>query len=310
MPNEINATRRELLKWGALAACGSHLSASRASPGLPASATAPLTQLGYRQLRLDAGPLQRQAGENHRLLLALDENALLRPFRLRAGLVAPGHDLGGWYDAHAFAPGATFGQWMSALARYYAITGDAPTRAKVQRLVRAYAATVDPDGRFYRDNRFPAYTYDKLVGGLIEARTLAHDAVALATLERTTQAAVRYLPSRAVARNGAFAAIRREWRSGDRLELELPLPLRLQPVDAAHPDTVALLAGPLVLMRVLDGDGPMATTLTRTALLSAQRPSGAAHEWHVRIAGQALKLRPFVDINEERYSAYQDVLAA
>jgi hypothetical protein len=109
---------------------------------------------------------------------------------------------------------------------------------------------------------------------------------------------------------GAFAAIRREWRSGDRLELELPLPLRLQPVDAAHPDTVALLAGPLVLMRVLDGDGPMATTLTRTALLSAQRPSGAAHEWHVRIAGQALKLRPFVDINEERYSAYQDVLAA
>src|ERR1700674_3178461 len=144
MSSVISTTRRELLKWGVLSACGLHLSASSASRALTASATVPLTQLGYRQVRLDASPLQRQSRENHRLLLALDEDALLRPFRLRAGLIAPGHDLGGWYDTDAFAPGATFGQWLSALARYYAITGGAPTRAKVQRLVRAYAATVDP----------------------------------------------------------------------------------------------------------------------------------------------------------------------
>ncbi len=48
---------------------------------------------------------------------------------------------------------------------------------------------------------------------------------------------------------GNFAAIQREWRSGDLVELELPLPLRLQSVDSVHPDTVALLAGPLVLIR-------------------------------------------------------------
>ncbi len=149
------------------------------------------------------GPLYDQARENHRLVLSLDEDALLRPFRVRAGQRAPGQDLGGWYDTYAFAPGATFGQWMSALSRHYAITGDAPTRAKVQRLVRGYAATIDAEGSFYRNNRFPAYTYDKLVGGLLDARRLSRDDAALATLARTTRgrytvpAATRHAAQRA-----------------------------------------------------------------------------------------------------------------
>ncbi len=67
--------------------------------------------------RFGDGPLERQARQNHRLVLGLDEDALLRPFRVRAGLRASGHELGGWYDTYAFAPGATFGQWMSALSR-------------------------------------------------------------------------------------------------------------------------------------------------------------------------------------------------
>ena len=49
---------------------------------------------------------------------------------------------------------------------------------------------------------------------------------------------------------GQFAAIRREWKTGDRVELELPLKMRLEPIDAQHADTVALLRGPLVLMAV------------------------------------------------------------
>jgi hypothetical protein len=131
----------------------------------------------------------------------LDEDALLRPFRLRAGQRAAGRELGGWYDTYAFAPGATFGQWMSALSRYYAITGDAATRAKIRRLVRGYAATIDAQGRFYRNNRFPAYTYDKLAGGLLDAQRLGGEDTALATLARTTRAAVPHLPARAMPRN-------------------------------------------------------------------------------------------------------------
>ena len=109
--------------------------------------------------------------------------------------------MGGWYGTYAFAPAATFGQWMSALSRYYAITQDGPTRAKLERLVRGYAATIDAGGSFYRNNRFPAYTYDKLVGGLLDAKRLGGDEMALPALKRTTQAAVPYLPPRAVPRN-------------------------------------------------------------------------------------------------------------
>jgi hypothetical protein len=152
-------------------------------------------------VQFGAGPLDDQARENHRLVLGLDEDALLRPFRVRAGQRAPGRDLGGWYDTYAFAPGATFGQWMSALARHYAITGDVPTRAKVQRLVSGYAATIDAQGSFFRNNRFPSYTYDKLVGGLLDAQHLSGNDAALTTLARTTRAAVPFLPPRAMPRN-------------------------------------------------------------------------------------------------------------
>ncbi|MGO9994499.1 MAG: beta-L-arabinofuranosidase domain-containing protein [Steroidobacteraceae bacterium] len=573
------------------------------------AAAEPLRQLGYGQVQLAAGPVQRQARENHLLVLALDENALLRPYRIRAGLAAPGHDLGGWYGTNAFAPGANFGQWLSALSRFYAITSDVPTQDKVHRLVCAYAATLESEGRFYQNNRFPAYTFDKLVGGLVDARMLAHDAAALSVLERTTQIAVAYLPAHAMARDehskpgedfskhawdesytlpenqffawhltgddrhcvlarrflydeffsplangdnvlpgkhayshvnalssaaqaylslgspmylqaarhgfamidaqsyatggwgpdehfivpgsgalgasltdvrnsfetpcgayahfkltryllritretcygdsmervlyntvlgampiqsdgrafyysdytrhakkrfhwdhwhccsgtlpmiaadyaistcftdangiyvnlyvparvtwrqdnticclsirtdypyssaialtmqapggltftlnlripawaagasvrvngrreqptpepGTFAAIQREWRAGDLVELELPVALRLQSVDAAHPDTVAMLAGPLVLMRVLGEDGTNNTPLTRTALGSAQRFTSHAHDWQIKRVDKALKWRPFIDIREETYSVYQDVLPA
>jgi DUF1680 family protein len=601
--SDFNPVRREVLKFGALSAgCLALCGGTRAL--FATGNTQPLAELRYAQVQLAPGPLAAQARENHRFVLGLDEDALLYPFRKRAGQTAPGHDLGGWYGAYEFAPGATFGQWISALARYHAISGDAPTREKVGRLVRAYAATIDSDGKFYRNNRFPAYTYDKLVGGLIEARQLTNDDAALATLQRTTQVAVPYLPPRAMPRNehaqagedfsqhawdesytlpenqflalrltgdarhrvlaqrflyddffrplaraenvlpgkhayshvnalssaaqaylslgahsyldaalngfamidaqsfatggwgpdehfiepgsgalgaslteqhksfetpcgayahfkltryllritrdsrygdsmervlyntvlgatpvradgrafyysdytrrahktfhpdrwpccsgtlpmiaadysistcftdahgiyvnlyvpaqvdwrqgsadcrlsiatdypharaialtvqtpsaqtfsvnlripawaqgasiringkrrtqalepGTFAAIRREWRSGDRIELELPLTLRLQHVDAQHPDSVALLAGPLALMRVLDNRAPIA--LTRASLLSAKFANGSGHQWQVAHGAQTIALQPFADIHDQTYSLYQDV---
>src|SRR3984885_14263481 len=200
MADSINRGRRDLLALGALAAVGWRQAAFAAREAADAPPSA-LSELAYGQVRFSDGPLQRQARENHRLVLGLDENALLRPFRVRAGLPAPGQELGGWYDTYAFAPGATFGQWMSALSRYYAITDDAATRAKVQRLVRGYAATIDARGSFYRHNRFPAYTYDKLVGGLLDAEKLGLDETARATLARTTRAALPYLPPHAMPRN-------------------------------------------------------------------------------------------------------------
>jgi DUF1680 family protein len=604
MSDFIDRGRRDLLAFGVFAAVAWRKAAAAASRAAQAP-PAPLAELAYGQVQFGAGPLERQARENHRLVLSLDEDALLRPFRVRAGLSAPGQELGGWYDTYAFAPGATFGQWMSALSRYYAISGDAATLAKVQRLVRAYAATIDARGSFYRDNRFPAYTYDKLVGGLADAERLGLDATARATLARTTRAAVPYLPPRAMPRNehaqpgedfsqhawdesytlpenqfqawqltgdrihmqlgrrflydeffaalaggdnalpgkhayshvnalssaaqaylslgdpmylaaaqqgfamisaqsfatggwgpdehfvipgsgalgaslegqnksfetpcgayahfkltryllritrdsrygdsmervlyntvlgakpiqpdghafyysdytrqarkafhpdrwpccsgtlpmvaadyaistcftdaqgiyvnlyvpaqinwtqnevrcglsietdypyaggvsmtlrlpspqlftlnlripawaqdasvvingkreptpqsGRFAAIRREWHSADRVELELPDARRLESVDATHPDTVALLAGPLVLMRIVEADA-QPTPMRRDSLRRAQRDRSGAHEWQVATDAGAVKLKPFMDIDAEQYSAYQRVL--
>jgi DUF1680 family protein len=605
MSDNINHGRRGLLAFGLLAAGAWRRIGHATAQGVADEPAAPLSELDYGQVQFNAGPLDRQARENHRFVLSLDEDALLRPFRVRAGQRAPGADLGGWYDTYAFAPGATFGQWMSALSRYYAITGDAPTRAKVQRLVRAYAATIDARGSFYRNNRFPAYTYDKLVGGLSDAQRLGRDDAALATLARTTQSAVPFLPPRAMPRNehaqpgedfsqhawdesytlpenqfqawaltgeqrhlalarrflydeffsalargdnvlpgkhayshvnalssaaqaylslrdpmylkaaqngfemigaqsfatggwgpdehfvvpgsgalgasltdqsksfetpcgafahfkltrylmritrdsrygdsmervlyntvlgatpiqpdgrafyysdytqrakktfhpdrwpccsgtlpmiaadyaistcftdsqgiyvnlyvparvtwtqnntlcslvvetnypyaagvmmtlrlpsaqvftlnlripawarganlkingkenqslqpGRFAAIRREWRSADRIELELPLSRSLESIDAAHPDTVALLAGPLVLMRIVDAIA-VPSPVTRASLLAAQRDRDGKHEWQATTTLGPLRLKPFLDIDEESYSAYQQVL--
>jgi hypothetical protein len=608
MRSAFERERRDLLKAGALLICGSALGVGGARRALAVERLAPLDELHYAQVKFEPGPVERQARENHQLVLNLDEDSLLRPFRQRAGLAAPGRDLGGWYDTYAFAPGATFGQWMCALARYYAAGGDEATRAKVQRLVGGFAATIDSDGKFYRNNRFPAYIYDKLAGGLVDAKRYARDDSAIATLRRATHAAIPYLPPHAIPRNehardgedfsqhawdesytlpenqffaaqltgdrihialarrflyddffgalargenvlpgkhayshanalssaaqayltlgqrryfeaarrgfdfidaqsfatggwgpdehfvtpgsgalgaslvdqhksfetpcgayahfkltryllrltrdsrygdsmervlynaalgatpiqpdgrafyysdytrsasktfhpdrwpccsgtlpmlaadyaisacftdphgiyvnlyipgsvdwrqagspcrmsiatgypyastvtmtlqipqaqtfalrlripawaaaasvaingkrgsapilpGTFAAIMREWRSGDRVELDLPLPLRLQAVDAEHPDTVALIAGPLVLMRILDDASVNTPTLPRSALLSAERAHDDRRQWIVNHDSQKLALRAFADIDAQRYSAYQNVAA-
>jgi uncharacterized protein len=145
----------------------------------------------------------------------LSEDSLLKPFRQMSGQAAPGANLGGWYnydpgydwhkDDAGFAPGATFGQWISALARYYAITGSGETQEKVLRLNRLYAETISED--YYDNNRFPAYCYDKLLLGLIDSRQFVHDPHALQMLEQTTKAALPHLPPRAIDRE-------MEWRPG------------------------------------------------------------------------------------------------
>jgi DUF1680 family protein len=123
---------------------------------------------------------------------------------------APGEDMGGWYDLtgfdlqrndfHGFVPGHTFGQYVSALARCYAATGSEPTRAKVQRLVKGYAETLDAKASFFAGYRLPAYTYDKISCGLIDAHQFAHDPIALKVHEQLTRAVTAYLPEKALSR--------------------------------------------------------------------------------------------------------------
>jgi hypothetical protein len=44
-----------------------------------------------------------------------------------------------------------------------------------------------------------------------------------------------------------WAVIRRTWKSGDRVDVRIPLRLRMEAVDRRHPSLVAILRGPVVL---------------------------------------------------------------
>ena len=48
-----------------------------------------------------------------------------------------------------------------------------------------------------------------------------------------------------------WATVSRTWRRGDTVEVRIPLTLRMEPVDTFHPDRVAVVRGPVVL--VLEG---------------------------------------------------------
>ena len=207
------STRRRFLKNGATLAAGAAAIGSGRAWGFPSPATAvvpPLSTFKYSEVQLLEGLLREQFDHNHNLFLHLDEDALLKPFRQRQGMAAPGPDMGGWYDNaddfsppehfHAFIPGHSFGQYLSGLARAYAVTGNKPTQEKVHRLVRAFAETVEPSGKFYVDYHLPAYTYDKTSCGLIDAHEFAQCPGALDVHWRATQAVLPFLPEKALSR--------------------------------------------------------------------------------------------------------------
>ena len=172
-----------------------------AAPALP-----PLEQFDYGDVVLTSDLHEKQLDETHAVLMGLNDDSLLKPLRQMSGQPAPGEDLGGWYnynpdfkwgvDSVGFAPTCTFGQWVSALARMYAIRRDPATREKVLRLNRLYAQTISGD--YYDKNRFPTYCYDKIVCGLIDSHRYVGDPDAFSILDRTTNAALPHFPKHAV----------------------------------------------------------------------------------------------------------------
>ena len=181
----------------------------------PRPSAAHLATFEYCDVTLNSELHQRQLNNTHAVLMGLSEDGLMKPFREMSGMPAPGEELGGWYmykpdydyrkDSAGLCPGGTFGQWVSALSRNYAITGDKATREKVLRLNRLFAQSIA--GGFFEKNRFPAYCYDKLVCGLIDSHEFAQDPQAFAILQQTTDLALPHLPEKAVDRE-------QSWRAG------------------------------------------------------------------------------------------------
>jgi DUF1680 family protein len=103
------------------------------------------------------------------------------------------------------------------------------------------------------------------------------------------------------AQPGTFAAIRRTWKDGDRVDLELPMPLRLETIDANHPKLVALMQGPLVLFAIGDSQ----PRFDMDALLKATPTNNASSDWlAISADGSHVTMRPFMNIDKESYSTY------
>ncbi len=150
-----------------------------------------------------------QFHQNVSLFMSIPDDDLLKPFRQLVGLPAPGEDMGGWYSPSkdfnppknmtGYIPGHTFGQYMSGLARAYAVTGDKATQAKVHSLVEGFAPTAQ--AKFYEGYCLPCYTYDKTNCGLIDAHQFAGCPDALKVLDKATDAVMQWLPPKALNRD-------------------------------------------------------------------------------------------------------------
>jgi DUF1680 family protein len=205
MFNSFAISRREFVRSASLATVGSLIPGQ--CLGRNDSNPHPLEQFDYGDVLIASDLHNQQLAHAHSVLMGLSDDSLLKPLRQMSGQPAPGEDLGGWYHYDpdykegqennvGFAPSCTFGQWVSALARMYAIRKDPATREKVLRLNRLYAKTIS--GEYYEKNRFPTYCYDKIVCGLIDSHKYVGDPDAFSILEHTTNTALPHFPKHAV----------------------------------------------------------------------------------------------------------------
>jgi uncharacterized protein len=189
-------SRREFIKSAAaVAVC------SGAAPSVAAAEPQhrPLEEFDFGSVRLTGGPLKEQYHRLRAFYLALDNDRLLKVYRTRAGLPAPGAEMGGWYDTGGFVPGHALGQYISGLARMGRATGDAACNAKVAELVAGFAATLGAMNQVFAgpnaEKVWPCYVLDKHLAGLIDAFQLAGVAQAQELIGRVYSGALPYIPA-------------------------------------------------------------------------------------------------------------------
>src|SRR5689334_18278177 len=181
-------TRRTLLKSASFCVIGRSAAKAVGTPRRK------LLEFPYADVKLTGGPIAEMYRRISAHYLKLDEDRLLKIYRQRAGLPAPGRDMGGWYDANGFVPGHLLGQFISGLSRL----GGADAVAKAGRLVQGYAAAFDKDSNPFAhpkaSDTWACYVLDKYTVGLLDAATLANIPEARELLPRVLEAGQRFIP--------------------------------------------------------------------------------------------------------------------
>ncbi len=165
--------------------------------------TAPLLEFDSEDVKLDGGMLKTQIDEAREFYLRIPSDDLLLGFRRRAGLPAPGRELGGWYSDDAFN---AFGQILSGLARLYGTTRDPACKAKAEVLEANWAKCIAADGFFYYSSKpnAPHYTFDKMVGALVDMSVFCESDGVEEHLSRITDWAIKNLDRKNVYAFNAF----------------------------------------------------------------------------------------------------------
>jgi hypothetical protein len=144
------------------------------------------------------------------------------------------------------------------------------------------------------------YPFDGAVNFELESSKPAEFAINLRIPEWAVGATISIngKPTSASVAAGQFATFRRTWKKGDRIEVALPMKLRLESIDPQHPQTVALLCGPLVLFAISE----TAPSVTMQQLLAAKK--AGQQSWKVETAAGPMSMLPFTAIAGQRYSTY------
>jgi len=124
----------------------------------------------YQGVRLREGRMRDQYLAARDYFFHLPDDDIVKGFRKRAGLPAPGNDMGAWGSQDT---AMVFGQWLSGMARMFKAAQDEAMRDKCLNLMLEWAKTIPPDGTPYsptlaKQAKFSHYAWDKLFGGLLD----------------------------------------------------------------------------------------------------------------------------------------------
>jgi len=133
----------------------------------------------YDGVRLLPGRCSDQAARARAVYFSVPDDDILKGFREKAGLPAPGAGMRGWCVETS---ACIFGQLLSGMARLSRATGDAPLRNKALALFDGWRKTIAPGG----DARMRLYDWEKLVCGLVDLQAYAGCGDALPVLEEST----------------------------------------------------------------------------------------------------------------------------
>ncbi len=186
-------TRRDFIRMAAGASLAPTLPGASRGPraawaeesGLPAKSF--MKPFDYHGVVLLEGMFKTQYDAARNYYYGIPNDDILKGFRERAGLPAPGQDMGGWAQRDS---SGVFGHWLTAMSRMFKATGDVQMKEKAVALMHGWAQTVQADGQYFTNHRpwigpdRNHYRFDKMVCALVDMCKYAGQKDALPLLEK------------------------------------------------------------------------------------------------------------------------------